>query len=255
MKILVLFDGAGLARLGLEQAGHECLGIELDPTKHRLSLQLGSGNCILGNARHWAKLTRGMKFDAVWMSPPCVKRTSCIKDLTKANGLRDPEFQGNHLSWCLAEAKKFGVSWVENVTLQGSKGNDWGDMWNAAQFLREPVQNRNRVIGGNYHPPHVHHGYKRFFPGICPTIMATEYKASGATDKCRASRFYGRNLTYDECAFHQGLTIPALWRITPDWFRPGDRHRHAHWKRNLFVAIGDGVPVYMAKSFGEVYRG
>ena len=31
MNIAVLFDGAGLARLGLEQAGHTCIGIELDP--------------------------------------------------------------------------------------------------------------------------------------------------------------------------------------------------------------------------------
>ena len=26
MRIAVLFDGAGLARLGLEQAGHTCVG-------------------------------------------------------------------------------------------------------------------------------------------------------------------------------------------------------------------------------------
>ena len=29
MKIVVLFDGGGLSRLGLEQADHECIGTEL----------------------------------------------------------------------------------------------------------------------------------------------------------------------------------------------------------------------------------
>ena len=51
MKIAVLFDGAGLARLGLEQAGHDCIGFELDPWKHYLSTWVGSGNCVLADAR------------------------------------------------------------------------------------------------------------------------------------------------------------------------------------------------------------
>ena len=29
----------------------------------------------------------------------------------------------------------------------------------------------------------------------------------------------------------------------------------AEWKQNLYEAIGNGVPVYMAKAFGEVYCG
>ncbi len=47
MNIAVLFDGAGLARLGLEQAGHTCTGIELDPLKHMLSKRqrVVAGDC------------------------------------------------------------------------------------------------------------------------------------------------------------------------------------------------------------------
>jgi site-specific DNA-cytosine methylase len=247
MNILVLFDGAGLSRLGLESAGHQCLGVELDPTKHELSRHLGSDRCVLAEARAYARAHLS-EFDAVWASPPCVRRISCIKDLTKADGLRDPQFQGNHLRWCLS--LPVPILWVENVTLQGSRGNGWGRVWNAAQFLREPRQNRNRIIGGRYPEPHVLHPYRRCFPGICPTITATEYKASGATDKCRASRFYGRNLTVEECAWHQGLTIPRAWYGIPEWFRPDDRFRGIHWRRNLYVAIGNAVPVYMARAFG-----
>lgn len=250
MRVLVLFDGAGLARLGLERAGHECTGIELDPLKHRLSELVGSGKCYLDDARNWGELTSA--FDAVWCSPPCVRRTSCIKDLTKADGLRDPEYQGDHLSWCLG--LEAGVLWVENVTMQGAYGNEWGTAWNAAQFLKKPIQNRNRIIGGKYKHPKVQRPYTRWHPGICPSITATEYKASGATDKCRASRFYGRNLTVEECAYHQGFKIPKGWYDIPFWFLPGNRHRQTLWRRNLYEAIGNGVPVYMAEAFGRAYK-
>lgn len=252
MKILVLFDGAGLARLGLEQAGHECLGVELDPAKHHLSKQVGSGRCVLADAQDFYE-AQDRGFDALWASPPCVRRTSCIKDLTKANGLRDEVHQGDYLAWSLQIAKQFRVSWVENVTIQGGTGNEWGQLFNAAQFLADPLQNRNRVIGGSYANPQLFYPYKRWFPGICPTITATEYKASGATDKCRASRFYRRNLTLAECAHHQGFAIPQGWYRTPDHFMPGYRHRDTRWIRNLYEAIGNGVPVYMAKAFGQVY--
>ena len=254
MNILVLFDGAGLARLGLEKAGHVCTGVELDPRKHALGLHVGSGRCVLADARRYFE-EHGRNFDAVWSSPPCVRRTSCIKDLTKAQGLRDEEFQGDHLQWSLNLPTK--ILWVENVTIQGSDDeyNAWGNLFNAAQFLPEPVQNRNRVIGGRYRIPSewIYHRYKRWFPGVCPTITATEYKASGATDKCRASRFYGRNLTLDECAYHQGFDIPPQWSVIPDWFMAGNKWREVHWKRNQFEAIGNGVPVYMARAFGRIY--
>jgi site-specific DNA-cytosine methylase len=51
LKIAVLFDGAGLARLGLEQAGHDCTGYEIDPAKHHLSRMVGSGNSVLADVR------------------------------------------------------------------------------------------------------------------------------------------------------------------------------------------------------------
>lgn len=248
MKIAVLFDGAGLARLGLEQAGHECVGVELDPWKHHLSKLTGSGNSILGDATEFDL----SGFDACWASPPCSKRSSAIKDLTGKGGLRDPKYQQDYLEWCLASIST-PVLWVENVTVQGSVGNDWGTTYNAAQFVDPPIQNRNRVIGGRYAPPAVFAPYRRAFPGVCPCVSATEYKGC-ASDKLRASRFYGRKLTIFEAAYHMGLEIPAMWHDIPPNFMPGYRHRGVHWERNIYEAIGNGVPVYMAKAFGEAYR-
>lgn len=142
MKVVVLFDGAGLARLGLERAGHKCVGVELNPVMHHLSQFVGQGNCVLGDAMKFDV----SGFDAVWASPPCGRRSSAIKDLTKNGGLRDPRYQKNHLGRCLRI--KSSVLWVENVTIQGSKKNGWGTVYNATQFLRTPIQNRSRVIGG-----------------------------------------------------------------------------------------------------------
>lgn len=246
-KIAVLFDGAGLARKGLEEAGHECVGVELDPRKHHLGLALGSGNCILGDATKFDL----SGFDAVWASPPCAIRSSAIKDLTGKGGLRDPEFQQDNLAWSLGIQSP--VLWVENVTIQGSKGNDWGAVYNAAQFTEVPIQNRNRVIGGRYPAPKVFREYKRWAgPGVCPCISATEWKGC-ASDRLRASRFYGRKLTVQECAHHMGLSIPPTWFEIPDWFLPDARQtsRVVHWERNIYEAIGNGVPVFMAKAFGE----
>lgn len=110
MKIAVLFDGAGLARLGLEQAGHQCTGVELDPLKHCLSLSIGSGNCVLGDATQFDV----SGFDAIWASPPCATRSSLPKDLTGKGGLRQPQYQNNYLEWCLRLDTE--TLWVENVT-------------------------------------------------------------------------------------------------------------------------------------------
>ncbi len=107
-----------------------------------------------------------------------------------------------------------------------------------------PIQNRNRIVGGKYPEPIVFHPYRKAFPGICLCITASEYKGC-ASDARRASRFYGRRITIDEAAYHQGFDIPDAWRDIPAGFTRGE------WQRNLYEAIGNGVPVYMAKAFGE----
>ena len=118
--------------------------------------------------------------------------------------------------------------------------------------MKNPVQNRNRIVGGRYKPPFTYTPHKRFVQGLCPCITATEYKGC-ATDRMRASRFYGRKLTVNECAHHMGLKIPEQWLAVPSWFMSAKINREIQWQRNLYEAIGNGVPVYMARKFGEAY--
>ncbi|QIG73285.1 DNA-cytosine methyltransferase protein [Rhizobium phage RHph_N17] len=236
MKIAVLFDGAGLARLGLEQAGHECHGFELDPWKHHLSTFVGSGNCTLADVRD-VDLSG---FDAVWASPPCQEHS-----IARTQGPPKSQYsEGALLKW--AENLETPILWVENVDWLATRHLP---IFNAAQFLSAPIQNRSRRIGGRYKVPDVFRPYTRAFPGICPCITASEYRGC-ASDKRRASRYYGRRLTVEECAYHQGFTIPDAWHIPPsDWVGSATQ-----WLYQLYEAVGNGVPVYMAWAFGEIYE-
>lgn len=241
MKIAVLFDGAGLARLGLERAGHTCIGFELDPAKHFLGRFVGEGHCVLADA-----LTVDLSgFDAVWASPPCQSHS-----VARTQGpVKKVAFgQGDLLAQTLDKLSGFkGVTWVENVISPATEEIMGGAAaYNAAQFLVDPIQNRSRLIWGSHPAPEVFHPYRKAFPGICPCITATEQKGC-ASDRRRASRFYGRRLTLQECAFHQGFDIPAGWV-----FRPADFAGSATaWRDQQYEAIGNGVPVYMAEAFGR----
>lgn len=250
MRIAVLFDGAGFARLGLEQAGHSCTGYELDPAKHHLSKFIGSGNCVLADA-----LTVNLsEYDAVWTSSPCQELSSA-----RTQGAPISPYAVNSLDWCLDLCKKYPdkVIWIENVLPQGPVP-DWGIRWNAAQFLRQPVQSRTRLVGGQYKKPLIYRPYRSQYPALnlCPAVTATEYRGC-KTDQRRASRYYGRRLTLQEAAYHQGLDqIPPEWFDVPDWYTvPAGRKgsRKTNWTYNLYEAIGNAVPVYMGYAFGIVY--
>lgn len=261
MKIAVLFDGAGLARLGLEQAGHECTGFEISPSKHYLSKMVGSGNCVLADA---TKVDLSV-YDAVWASPPCQKRSQA---LTNANYLLRREKYDpldDLLSYSLSIQDRFPnikVLWVENVFAKRKVDNLWGNYWNAVQFLEIPIQNRSRIIGGSYAHPHVYREFKRYYPKlqpICPTITASEYKG-GVNGFKRASVWYGRRIWIEEAAYHQGFAIPRdllkSWYHIP-YLKHPEKHRSYTWREwliELYEAIGNGVPVYMARAFGEAYN-
>lgn len=242
LNIAVLFDGAGLARLGLEQAGHTCTGFELNPVAHHLSKMVGSGNCVQCDVRD-VDLT---KYDAVWASPPCQQLSTAYHGHGKSS-----DFSDNMLVWSLELRKRFPnlkYLWVENVYCQGRGLNDWGKVYNAAQFLQVPIQSRNRVFGGFYPQPELFRAWKKYYDGVCPTITATEYKGH-VGGKRRACSYYGRCLTVDECGYHQGFHVPWEWRSNRlPGFLP------SHWKYELYKAIGNGVPVYMAKGFGVAAR-
>jgi site-specific DNA-cytosine methylase len=242
MRIAVLFDGAGLARLGLEQAGHECVGVELNPVAHHLGQYVGSGNCVLGDAKEFS--LKG--FDAVWASPPCQGHSVLMHADTSL------------LGWSLAITTP--VLWVENVV--GEMDNSWGVKYNAGQFLRVPVQNRQRVIGGRHLAPEV---YRAFKPNLAPVpcVTASEWKPDGWKHNRRSSRFLaplGRIFTIEECAELQGFEIPNQWMVPSiDWVcqyglnARSDKQLLNWWFREIYKAIGNGVPVYMAKAFGDKY--
>lgn len=247
MRIAVLFDGAGLARLGLEQAGHDCVGFELDPIAHYLGQYVGSGRTILGDAT--AVDLRA--FDAVWASPPCQAHSDA-----RAGNEIGTAYASDLLSWSLAlplQWPHLRALWVENVPkgivwnlAEADKPPPWGALYNAAQFLPVPCQNRNRMIGGHYPEPHTFHPWRKTFPGVCPTITASEIKGgySPEGNKRRAAKFYGRRLTLAECGFHQGFPVPEAWIKPPPGWKP------YAWNERLYRAIGNGVPVYMARAFG-----
>ena len=100
MKIAVLFDGAGLARLGLEQAGYTCTGFELNKYAHYLSKMVGSGNCHLEDVRN-VDLSG---FDGVWASPPCQ-----LLSVARTQGSPESELSADFLQCALSyRTNRFG---------------------------------------------------------------------------------------------------------------------------------------------------
>jgi site-specific DNA-cytosine methylase len=264
VKIAVLFDGAGLARLGLEQAGHECIGFELDPWKHHLSKFVGSGNSVQANVLD----SDYSEFEAVWASPPCQKRSQANTNAeTSREEVKELIYQGYDDLLRFSLQLPHQVLWVENVIAKNGD-NEWGKRYNAAQFTEKPLQLRNRIIGGRYLEPKVYRPYQFTYPklDICPAIMAAQGQGGYSPKFKRAEGYYGRKMTLDECAHHMGIDIPVEWHEIPDGFvgsvneeksrRKGReiRYTKSDWNVILFEALGNGVPVYMAKAFGERYK-
>ena len=255
LKIAVLGDGGGLARLGLERAGHRCIGFELDPVKHYLSKMVGSGNCVLADMRD-VDLS---KFDAVWASPPCQDHSEQNHGNRKRLSLYA---DGTLLEWCLK--LPHDVLWVENVI--NYRVPKWGTHWNAAQFLPDPVQKRRRQVGGRYRSPMIYREYKPDYRefDVCPAVLASERSGAGFsfnpnTERRKASLWYGRPLSISEMAHHQGFEIPHTllrsWWYTPPFANPETNKPFTptQWTSVLSTVIGNGVPVFMAQAFGAAY--
>jgi site-specific DNA-cytosine methylase len=254
LKIAVLFDGGGLARKGLEDAGHECVGFELDPVKHHLSQIVGSGNCELADVLDITPDDlRG--FDAVWASPPCQSRSDAGNKNTAQSKL-DRDYNDRLLQHSMMLAQSKPIHWIENVYESGGD-NSWGTLYNAAQFTEIPRQIRNRVIGGQHRKPFVWREYRRSYKAwgwdICPAIVASTNKRyydqtfRASTDMA----WYGRAPTIREAAYHQGLEIPD--GLIQSWLYPLAGYTWRQWRGVLYETIGNGVPVYMARAFGEAY--
>lgn len=262
MKIVFLGDGAGLARLGFEQCGHACTGYDIDPAKVYLSQMVGSGNIHLADMRD-VDLS---PFEAAWVSPPCQQWSDQDHGNRKTSRYDDADL----LWWSLDIQKRWPnikVLWVENVMgSHGKHGNDWGTKFNAAQFLPVPIQKRRRIVGGDFKMPHVYRPFQWNYPklDVCPAVMASEVKQGGQArnpdkERRKATRWYGRPLSLREMAYHQGFDIPhgllKSWFYIPPFENPdtGKLYTDSQWKVVLSSAIGNGVPVYMARAFGEAY--
>jgi site-specific DNA-cytosine methylase len=257
MRALVLFDGAGLAARGLRRAGFYTHGVELNPVAHYLASEMlrlegeGKGEVTLGDVTALSDEFIET-FDVIWASPPCQVHSSA-----RTQGDAVGPYAVDLLGWSLDLVDRFPgkVVWVENVTSQSAAKNAWGTVYNAHQF--GTPQNRNRVIGGHYPAPEVAFPYQRAYAGLCPCVTATEYKGC-ATDTRRASRFYGRRLTLEECAHHMDLDAAVVqhWQENPmsaeQWAKcHEERLTPGRWRNALYRAIGNGVPVKMAEAFGR----
>lgn len=256
---VVLFDGAGLSALGLRRAGFRTIGVELNPIVHAISRNVlhreisvlgnqsaaSQSGCIEADVRS-PVVQKLMRYaDVIWASPPCQTHS-------RARTQGAPKAFGEDLlPWSLELPDRFPDAkavWIENVAqLAFGKPPTWGTIYNAHQF--DTPQNRNRMIGGRYPEPEILRPWQKAYKGICPTITASEYKGC-ATDKRRASKFYGRKLHLWECAYHMDLPVWAQNAIKDT---PHEQFglTEAGWNNECYKAIGNGVPIRMAEAFGK----
>lgn len=245
LNILVLYDGAGLARLGLEQSGHTCTGVELHPIKHEMSQFVGSGNSILGDVLDLPD-SFYEPFDAIWSSPPCQSYSDQKTD-DKIGEYGNPECLPHSLE--LMERFPDKIIWIENVVSNYFK--QYGTHYNAAQFLQVPLQRRRRLIAGNYKAPYVYRDFKydyKELQHVPPAVLAQEIGFGGLhknqqNERRKFTRWYLRHMNRKpnvlDMATSQGFIIPDEWVDFSE--------------KQISQVIGNGVPTYMSKAFGDAY--
>lgn len=241
MRIAIPFDKGGLTRLGLQQVGHECVSFNSWIPFHLLSQNIGSGKSILSPPQFfedWAK-RNGATFDAVWFSP----------------------YTEEELHWALSFVGKYETVWVERHRFLDRRKNSWGTPYNAAQFAPLILQNRIKYFGGSFPPPKTIRPFQErwhFVPSVvpasffnregppvaymglpCPALTDREY--DNTVTHRKASGFYKRKLTVDECAFHQGLELPDTWR----------KMMKNGYKEAIYKAICTGNFLPMVRAFGS----
>jgi len=255
--VLVLFDGMGLAAEGFRRAGFHTVGVELNPDAHALAGALLAhtgperGHLINENVLNIPNHILANSH-AIWASPPCQTHSAA-----RTQGAPIGEYAVDLMGWAqnlLAQFPRKPI-WIENVTRYGKGLNDWGTLYNAAQFGTN--QNRNRIVGGRYPAPIPIRPYKKWFTlhghPVCPAVTATEYKGC-ASDTRRASRFYKGKLSLSEMAYHMDMIDhPEDQELINKFLavRPISSYTPARWKHEVCRAIGNGVPVRMAEAFAK----
>ena len=187
-KCAVLFDGGGYARVGLEAAGWDCTGYELNPIAH----WFGGHHGKAGSKSQLADATSVdlSPFDAVWASPPCQTRSNA-----NPSGISSGQYSKDFVDFSLDLWDKYEnlkILWVENVATTKKDQRRFGTPSNASQYSENPTQNRIREMGGKYPKPETYSEFSRRyinFPNICPTIVATEFKAGKTATRRGGTRW------------------------------------------------------------------
>lgn len=186
-KCLVLFDGIGLSRLGLLQAGYHCCGVEIDATNKIIGDELikffgYTSRSVCANVLD-IPFDLMSKFDAIWASPPC--QTRSMANIKK--DVSNPIVSQDLLQWSLNLKGLTKTLWVENV-YNKTCSSSWGTKYNQVQFQLIPTQSRCRIIGGNYTKPKLLREFKEWYPNV----KGVRY-VMGENNKCNPQYIPAKN--------------------------------------------------------------